>query len=85
MIGNLHQRVGDDDPRSATSGTPSGTPAGRDRRAWARVLTTDVDVSQDGTVSPKSKGRLTGFRPARICWPRKTGAPGSTSASWMAT
>ncbi|WP_413464056.1 autotransporter outer membrane beta-barrel domain-containing protein [Cupriavidus metallidurans] len=66
MIGNLHQRVGDDDPRSATSGTlsgtPSGTPAGRDRRAWARVLTTDVDVSQDGTVSPKSKGRLTGFQ-----------------------
>lgn len=39
-----------------------GTPAGRDRRAWARVLTTDVDVSQDGTVSPKSKGRLTGFQ-----------------------
>ncbi|WP_186426020.1 autotransporter outer membrane beta-barrel domain-containing protein [Cupriavidus metallidurans] len=66
MIGNLHQRVGDDDPRSATSGTlsgtPSGTPAGRDRRAWARVLTTDVDVSQVGTVAPKSKGRLTGFQ-----------------------
>jgi len=61
MVGNLHQRVGDEDPKAGAAGT-AGTPVHRDRRAWGRVLTTDMDVSQSGTVSPASKGRLTGFQ-----------------------
>uniref|UniRef100_UPI004039ABA0 autotransporter outer membrane beta-barrel domain-containing protein n=1 Tax=Variovorax sp. BK018 TaxID=3450241 RepID=UPI004039ABA0 len=60
MLGDLRKRVGDDDVK----GTPSTStnPAGSDRRAWARVLSTDIDIQQGGTVSPSSKGRLTGFQ-----------------------
>ncbi|SEG97713.1 outer membrane autotransporter barrel domain-containing protein [Variovorax sp. NFACC29] len=59
MLGNLHLRVGDDDARAgadAQSSLPSH------RRAWARVLSTDIDIQQGGAVSPSSKGRLTGFQ-----------------------
>ncbi|WP_308217220.1 autotransporter-associated beta strand repeat-containing protein [Variovorax sp. RO1] len=54
MLGDVRKRVGDDDVK--------GTPTGSDRRAWARVLSTDIDIQQGGTVSPTSKGRLTGFQ-----------------------
>ncbi len=54
MLGSMHQRIGDDDAKAG-----AGSPA---RRAWGRVLSTDIDVRQDGTVSPTSKGRLTGFQ-----------------------
>jgi fibronectin-binding autotransporter adhesin len=57
MLGDLRKRVGDDDVKGSAS-----TPTGSDRRAWARVLSTDIDVQQGGTVSPTSKGRLTGFQ-----------------------
>jgi outer membrane autotransporter protein len=57
MLGDLHKRVGDDDVKG--TGT---TPTGSDRRAWARVLSTDIDIQQGGAVSPTSKGRLTGFQ-----------------------
>ncbi|MGJ7530164.1 autotransporter outer membrane beta-barrel domain-containing protein [Variovorax sp. GB1P17] len=57
MLGDLRKRVGDDDVKgSATAST------GSDRRAWARVLSTDIDIQQGGNVSPTSKGRLTGFQ-----------------------
>ncbi|WP_341886597.1 autotransporter outer membrane beta-barrel domain-containing protein [Variovorax sp. YR752] len=57
MLGDVRKRVGDDDVKGTTS-----TPTGSDRRAWARVLSTDIDIQQGGTVSPTSKGRLTGFQ-----------------------
>jgi fibronectin-binding autotransporter adhesin len=57
MLGDLRKRVGDDDVKSTAT-----TPTGSDRRAWARVLSTDIDIQQGGTVSPTSKGRLTGFQ-----------------------
>lgn len=57
MLGDLRKRVGDDDVKGTTT-----TPAGSDRRAWGRVLSTDVDIQQGGAVSPTSKGRLTGFQ-----------------------
>ncbi|MET3375261.1 outer membrane autotransporter protein [Variovorax boronicumulans] len=57
MLGDVRKRVGDDDVKGAAS-----TPTGSDRRAWARVLSTDIDIQQGGTVSPTSKGRLTGFQ-----------------------
>jgi len=57
MLGDLHKRVGDDNPRSiATAAT------GTDRRAWGRVFSTDIDIQQGGSVSPTSKGRFTGFQ-----------------------
>ncbi|RIX83537.1 autotransporter outer membrane beta-barrel domain-containing protein [Acidovorax cavernicola] len=57
MLGDVRKRVGDDDVKSTAS-----TPTGAERRAWARVLSTDIDIQQGGTVSPTSKGRLTGFQ-----------------------
>ncbi|MET3497437.1 autotransporter outer membrane beta-barrel domain-containing protein [Variovorax boronicumulans] len=60
MLGDLRKRVGDDDVKGTTPVT--ATPTGSGRRAWARVLSTDIDIQQGGTVSPTSKGRLTGFQ-----------------------
>ncbi|WP_418115963.1 autotransporter outer membrane beta-barrel domain-containing protein [Variovorax sp. NFACC27] len=57
MLGDLRKRVGDDDVKGAAT-----TPTGSDRRAWARVLSTDIDIQQGGAASPSSKGRLTGFQ-----------------------
>lgn len=57
MLGDLRKRVGDDDVKGAAT-----TPTGSDRRAWARVLSSDIDIQQGGAVSPSSKGRLTGFQ-----------------------
>jgi outer membrane autotransporter protein len=57
MIGNLHQRIGDDDVKA---GGPAST--GTERRAWGRVIATDIDIRQQGTVSPHSKGNVKGFQ-----------------------
>ncbi|RYY95893.1 MAG: autotransporter outer membrane beta-barrel domain-containing protein, partial [Comamonadaceae bacterium] len=54
MLGNMHQRIGDEDSGS--------------RRAWGRVLSADFDVRQSGTVSPASRGRLTGFQAGTDLW-----------------
>jgi len=57
MLGNLRLRVGDDDIKGATPTTP-----GSERRAWGRVITTDLDTQQGGAVSPISKGHVSGFQ-----------------------
>ena len=57
MLGNLLKRGGDDDAKDSTS-----MPTGSDRRAWARVLSGDINIQQGGTAPPASKGRLTGFQ-----------------------
>ncbi|QNK67228.1 autotransporter outer membrane beta-barrel domain-containing protein [Variovorax sp. PAMC26660] len=57
MIGNLHQRIGDDDVKA---GAAASTDTGR--RAWGRVIATDIDIRQQGTVDPHSKGNLKGFQ-----------------------
>jgi fibronectin-binding autotransporter adhesin len=57
MLGDVRKRVGDDDVKGTAT-----APTGSDRRAWARVLSTDIDIQQGGAVSPTSKGRLTGFQ-----------------------
>ncbi|WP_369662741.1 autotransporter outer membrane beta-barrel domain-containing protein [Variovorax sp. V15] len=62
MLGNLHLRVGDDDAKVSADGSPSLASLSAGRRAWARVLSTDIGIQQGGAVSPSSKGRLTGFQ-----------------------
>ncbi|MDM0010183.1 autotransporter-associated beta strand repeat-containing protein [Variovorax sp. J22G73] len=57
MLADLRKRVGDDDVKGTAT-----APTGSERRAWARVLSTDIDIQQGGAVSPNSKGRLTGFQ-----------------------
>jgi outer membrane autotransporter protein len=56
MVGNLHQRVGDEDASASAAG------ANPDRRAWGRVIAQDIDIRQRGTVSPTSDGRVSGFQ-----------------------
>ncbi|WP_254789565.1 autotransporter outer membrane beta-barrel domain-containing protein [Variovorax sp. OV329] len=61
MLGNLHQRVGDE--RVASSGSAWGN-----RQGWGRILSVDRDIAQQGTVSPTSSGRLTGFQAGTDLW-----------------
>lgn len=67
MAGNLHQRVGDED-------LADGAPAGQ-RRAWARLISTDIDVRQNGPVAPSSEGRMNGLQ---------TGVDLYADAAWRA-
>ncbi|QGW82270.1 autotransporter outer membrane beta-barrel domain-containing protein [Variovorax paradoxus] len=58
MIGNLHQRIGDDDAKTASAAASSGS----ERRAWGRVIAADIDIRQQGTANPHSKGNVKGFQ-----------------------
>lgn len=66
MLGNMHQRTGDDDVKTASGSTAGtdGTTSSNDnqRRAWGRLISTNLDIRQSGTVSPQSHGRLDGFQ-----------------------
>ncbi|HSW18009.1 MAG TPA: autotransporter outer membrane beta-barrel domain-containing protein [Ramlibacter sp.] len=55
MLGNLHRRIGDDDSRMPGAGTG-------ERRAWGRLIGADLDIRQEGTVSPASSGHQEGFQ-----------------------
>ncbi|MDM0010534.1 autotransporter-associated beta strand repeat-containing protein [Variovorax sp. J22G73] len=60
MLGNLRQRIGDDDVRGSAGVSPSAE--GGNRRAWGRLISTDMNIRQGGTVSPRSEGRVTGLQ-----------------------
>ncbi|VTU19932.1 Outer membrane protein IcsA autotransporter precursor [Variovorax sp. PBL-H6] len=76
MLGNLHQRIGDDDVRSAAGAqTTAAASATGERRAWGRVLSTGLNIQQGGTVSPQSDGRLSGLQAGTDLW---------THANWRA-
>jgi outer membrane autotransporter protein len=62
MLGNRHLRGGDD-TRLATDGASA-----RGRRAWGRLISTDIDASQRGTANTQSKGRLHGFQAGTDLW-----------------
>ena len=64
MLGNMHQRVGDDGPAGASTATPDQGY----RQTWARLISTNRTIDQSGTVSPASKGRLTGFQAGTDLW-----------------
>lgn len=65
MLGNMHQRIGDTD---VVAGGATQPPAAGQRRAWGRVISTDMDIRQEGTVSPSSEGRLNGFQVGTDLW-----------------
>ncbi|MET3498225.1 outer membrane autotransporter protein [Variovorax boronicumulans] len=56
MLGNLHRRTGDE------QGASSGNAASSRRAAWGRLVHADIDLRQQGTVTPSSDGRLRGFQ-----------------------
>ncbi len=51
MLGNLHQRLGDDE-----------LPGGGQRSGWGRLVGADIDIRQSGPASPHSQGRLKGVQ-----------------------
>ncbi|SFU60828.1 outer membrane autotransporter barrel domain-containing protein [Polaromonas sp. YR568] len=68
MLGNRSMRSGD------AAADPSEK-AAIARHGWGRVITTDIDVTQQGFASPKSAGRLYGFQ---------TGTDLLADSSWRA-
>jgi outer membrane autotransporter protein len=62
MLGDLHKRMGDEDVKAAPGQDGAGDTAGAGRRAWGRLMASDIDVRQGGTVSPTSHGGWTGFQ-----------------------
>lgn len=56
MLGNLQRRVGDLGTNAA------GTAQRSSRQAWARLVGSDFDIRQQGTVAPASKGHASGFQ-----------------------
>ncbi|VTV12888.1 Outer membrane protein IcsA autotransporter precursor [Variovorax sp. WDL1] len=76
MLSSLHQRIGDDDVRTAAGApiTAASTATG-ERRAWGRVLSTGRNIQQGGTVNPHSEGRLSGLQAGTDLW---------TNAHWRA-
>ncbi|KIQ19098.1 hypothetical protein RT97_28870 [Variovorax paradoxus] len=69
MLGNVHLRGGEDARGIASDAADrlEGT-APRGRRAWGRVISTDIDVSQRGTANARSDGRLNGFQAGTDLW-----------------
>lgn len=76
MPGNLHQRLGDDDVKTAAGAQGSAaTPTTGERLAWGRVLSAGRNIHQSGTVCPQSKGRFSGLQAGTDLW---------TDAHWRA-
>jgi subtilase-type serine protease len=67
MLGSSRVRMGDDDARAGRNdaGDEAGAPL---RSAWGRVISTNINISQQGTVSPRSEGRLTGLQAGTDLW-----------------
>lgn len=69
MLGNRHRRIGDGDATEASNGALS------DHRVWARAVYTDLNIRQDGTVTPHSDGYLSGLQAGTDLW---------SNAAWRA-
>jgi len=68
MLGNLHQRTGDDDVKTAAGASGSAATSTGERRAWGRVLNTRQNIRQSGTVSPQSEGAVSGLQAGTDLW-----------------
>jgi autotransporter-associated beta strand protein len=71
MLGNLRQRIGDDDVRGSAGSSPSMDGTQGHRRAWGRLISTDMDIRQGGTVAPQGEGRVTGLQAGTDLWASK--------------
>jgi len=63
MVGNLHQRIGDENVRSAGL-----SPEDARRRLWARVIRIDLDIRQGGGFGSLSDGHLNGVQVGSDLW-----------------
>lgn len=60
MLGTLQQRIGED--------RVTGADAQVGRRAWGRLVGSDMRTSQAGTVQPRSEGRFSGAQAGTDLW-----------------
>ncbi|QRF60815.1 autotransporter-associated beta strand repeat-containing protein [Variovorax paradoxus] len=67
MLASLSQRIGDDDVRGS-GGASTTSVDGGNRRAWGRLISTDMDIRQGGTVSPHAEGRVSGLQAGTDLW-----------------
>ena len=65
MVGNLHQRIGDEDLR-----TPGSAAANDGRRAWARLIRIDLDIRQGAGLGSLNSGDLRGVQAGTDLWSR---------------
>ena len=70
MLGSARVRMGDDDARVGRNdaGDAADGADGPRRSTWGRVISTNLDIHQGGTVSPKSEGRVTGLQAGTDLW-----------------
>jgi outer membrane autotransporter protein len=74
MLGNLHRRVGDEDPAAPASATglamddASGATSPGTRRAWARVVYADLGIEQPGLAQARSDGHVSGLQAGTDLW-----------------
>lgn len=71
MLGNLRQRMGDDAPAAAAGSGDTPAPLGA-RRAWGRLVGSDLDIRQGGSVQPASDGRVAGLQAGTDVWATAT-------------
>lgn len=64
MVGSMRARLGDDDAsaRALASLVPVAGALSTERRAWARAVYSNVDIRQDGTVNPSTRGHVAGVQ-----------------------
>lgn len=80
MLSNLHRRMGDDDAKAKSVTLATSQPAVVQRRSWARVIYSDINVQQSGTVDPHTQGRLSGVQAGVDLF----AAPATTTDDWRA-
>jgi outer membrane autotransporter protein len=73
MLGSAALRGGNDDdegmrPVAKEAGEASEGSFARPRRAWGRLISTDIDLAQRGAADARSSGRLHGFQAGTDLW-----------------
>ncbi|MDM0015762.1 autotransporter outer membrane beta-barrel domain-containing protein [Variovorax sp. J22P168] len=67
MLGNLHRRIGDEAPAFHALDPQTGTQSGA-RRAWGRLVYSDLDIQQPGVAQAHTEGRVSGLQGGTDLW-----------------
>lgn len=67
MLGNLHRRIGDEVSATQEPGSQTEAQANA-RRAWARVVYTDLDVQLPGVAQVQTQGHVSGLQAGTDLW-----------------
>ncbi|MDM0116921.1 autotransporter outer membrane beta-barrel domain-containing protein [Variovorax sp. J22R133] len=67
ILGNLHRRIGDEAPSAQGPDSQQGAPFNT-RRAWGRVVYTDLDIQQPGVAQVQAEGHVSGLQAGTDLW-----------------